>query len=203
VLFEWLRRVEETVKTGAARRTADVVVGFGVDDLRVPDHCARLHRDGRAPLVLFTGGFGSGSGGLTEPEAYVFKKRALARGVPEEAVLVEPCSTNTKQNALFSRELLRGRRPPVERAIVVAQPARQRRVHLTCLKHLHPLAIVNSPPPSSFEGETALFGDDALVVFLRGEIERILRYGAAGDIVPVDIPPAVMEAYRALDSSRV
>jgi hypothetical protein len=37
-------------------RAADLVIGFGVDDMRVPDHCARLYRDGRAPLLHLHGG---------------------------------------------------------------------------------------------------------------------------------------------------
>jgi hypothetical protein len=195
VLFDYLRADADRID---GINAADVVIGFGVDDLRVPDHCVRLHREGRAPLVLFTGGLGSGSGDFTEPEALVFKKRALEQGMPEEAVLVEFSSTNTKENVLFSRELLRKKHPPVRRAIVVAQPHRQRRVYLTCRKHLFPVKIVNCPPPASFEGEIARFGEDIFNRCLTGEVERIVRYGATGDLFPEEIPRVVMEAYLSL-----
>jgi hypothetical protein len=119
--------------------------------------------------------------------------------VPEEAVLVEPCSTNTKENVLFSRELLRKEALAAERLIVVAQPHRQRRVYLTCRKHLFPMKIVNSPPPASFEGEIARFGEDVFIRCLTGEVKRILRYGATGDLFPEEFPRGVEEAYLSLE----
>lgn len=59
---------------------ADLIMGFGVYDTRVPEHCAELYSEGLAPFILFSGGHGRGSGPLSEPEALFFRERALKGG---------------------------------------------------------------------------------------------------------------------------
>jgi uncharacterized SAM-binding protein YcdF (DUF218 family) len=61
-----------------------------------------LYRDGVAPLLLLSGG------GHPVPEAEVMRRMALAAGVPESALLVEPKSRNTVENATHSAGLLAG-----------------------------------------------------------------------------------------------
>jgi uncharacterized SAM-binding protein YcdF (DUF218 family) len=60
---------------------------------------------GAAPLLVLSGG-GSGP----EPEACVMRRAAIARGVPDEALLVEPHSRDTLENARETAHLLRRRR---------------------------------------------------------------------------------------------
>jgi uncharacterized SAM-binding protein YcdF (DUF218 family) len=66
-----------------------------------------LFRKKAAPLLLLSGG-GRGA----EPEAAVMRRLALAHAVPEAALLIEPVSRNTWENARESARLLRrlGRR---------------------------------------------------------------------------------------------
>ena len=68
-------------------RKADLVIGFGIDDMRVPDTCSRLYQQSLVPLILFTGGAGRGSGTLKAPEAVVFRDRAIQSGVPSDDIL--------------------------------------------------------------------------------------------------------------------
>ena len=68
------------------------------------DHGIRLFRAGAAPLLLLSGG-GDGS----VPEAEIMRRMALARGVPEAALLVEPGSRDTVENAWETARLLRPR----------------------------------------------------------------------------------------------
>jgi len=63
-----------------------------------------LHRAGAAPLLLLTGG-----GERGRPEALAMAEAARAAGVPEAALLVEPRSANTFENAVESAALLRAR----------------------------------------------------------------------------------------------
>lgn len=68
----------------------------------------QLWREGRVKVVLIT----SGSGTLSRPqdkEAPGLARWARQAGVPEEALLVESESRNTRENALFSLPLLEGR----------------------------------------------------------------------------------------------
>jgi uncharacterized SAM-binding protein YcdF (DUF218 family) len=64
----------------------------------------RLLQGGVAPLLLLSGG---GNGPV--PEAEIMRRMALARGVPEAALLVEPRSRDTVENAHESVRLLRSR----------------------------------------------------------------------------------------------
>jgi hypothetical protein len=179
-------------------RRSDLILGFGVFDMRVPAHCAELYHGGYAPLVLFSGGFGAGSGPMERAEAEEFRDAALQAGVPESSILIETASTNTLENVLNSRRLLRESGVPHGRIIIVAQPHRQRRVWLTCRKWLPGTELLNSPPVSEYAAEEALFGGgQAFLSSLGGEVERITKYGRTGDIALEEIPSWVTDAIRA------
>lgn len=61
-----------------------------------------LYEAGVAPLIVMTGG--TEEDGVA-PVAERMKAHAVARGVPAEAVLVEPASHSTLQNARFTMDL--------------------------------------------------------------------------------------------------
>lgn len=65
---------------------------------------ARLYQAGKAPLVVLSGGhdarFSAGS------SAAAMRQFITALGVPESAILLEPNSRNTTQNARFTAEVL-------------------------------------------------------------------------------------------------
>lgn len=168
---------------------ADLIIGFGVFDLKVPTYCATLYQGRKAPMILFTGGVGSGSGSLSEPEAVAFQKQAMKLGVPGDAIWIESKSTNTGENVEFSLALINQKQLQIRSALLVALPHRQRRVFLTCRKRMGPLRWINAPPPSTFEQEMSLFGGlNEYLPHLRGEIERIFRYGALGYLTAEKIP---------------
>lgn len=72
--------------------------------IRRADHAARLWAEGRARAILATGG--PAGAPLTEAEA--MRRRLRERGVPDDAILIEPRARNTYENALFSIPILRG-----------------------------------------------------------------------------------------------
>jgi uncharacterized SAM-binding protein YcdF (DUF218 family) len=63
-----------------------------------------LFHDGAAPLMVLSGG---GSGSL--PEAEHMRRAALARGVPEAALVIDPVSRSTVENARETARLLSAR----------------------------------------------------------------------------------------------
>ena len=63
-----------------------------------------LYRGGGAPLLVLSGG---GAGPVSE--ASIMHEMALAAGVPEAALLCEPHSRNTVENAVNTARLLRER----------------------------------------------------------------------------------------------
>ena len=63
-----------------------------------------VFRQGAAPVLVMSGG-GDGS----VPEAEVMQNLALAAGIPEAALIVEPHSRNTLENARETARLLHAR----------------------------------------------------------------------------------------------
>jgi len=72
--------------------------------MRRLDRGIQLFQGGAAPLLLLSGG---GAGPV--PEAELMRRMALDRGVPEAALLVEPRSRDTVENARETARLLRSR----------------------------------------------------------------------------------------------
>jgi uncharacterized SAM-binding protein YcdF (DUF218 family) len=181
---------------------ADLVMGFGHFDPKVPRRCGELWRRGLVPRILFTGGVGAGSANLEQPEAIYFRRLLRERypEIPDEDVLVEPDSTHTGENVTFSIDLLRRFDHGLSRVILVANAYRQRRVWLTCRHHLPDVHFENAPPLTSFDQERDMFaaaGED-FIGLLVGEVDRIRRYGALGYIAPCDLPHRVLAAYELL-----
>ena len=86
---------------------AIVVLGCGPSARlrRRVERGVRLYRERVAPVLVL-----SGSGRRREPEAEVMRRAALAEGVPEAAVLIEPNSRDTLGNARETARLLRAQR---------------------------------------------------------------------------------------------
>ena len=92
---------------------ADVIVGFGNFNTDIARRAAELYHQGYAPKILFTGGLGRNTEGmLPEPEAVRFAKVAMECGVPEEDIILEDKSRNTKENIDFTKALLEERGIP-------------------------------------------------------------------------------------------
>jgi uncharacterized SAM-binding protein YcdF (DUF218 family) len=88
---------------------AIVVLGCRVGPDGVPsgalirriDCAVQLFQGGAARLLVLSGG-----GGGPVPEAQIMRERALGWGVPEAALLIEPASRNTFENARETARLL-------------------------------------------------------------------------------------------------
>ncbi|MGH9195593.1 MAG: YdcF family protein, partial [Acidimicrobiia bacterium] len=86
---------------------ADAILVLCSHDKVVAERGAQLFLEEWAPLLIFAGGFGSITRRIWhEPEADQFARIAVARGVPEERILIENRSTNTGENILFTKQLL-------------------------------------------------------------------------------------------------
>ena len=187
---------------------ADLIVGFGHFDMKIPRHCGKLLTLGYSKKILLTGGRGAGTADLDQPEGMEFKKE-LGKAYPEirrEDIIVESESTNTGENILFSERILKARDPGycfakgIRSILAVASPYRQKRVFL-CMEKLFPeVRVVNSPPPTTFEEEAKLFEskNEDFIGLLTGELERIKTYPVKGFIAPAEIPPEIDRAYLEL-----
>src|SRR5687767_8404457 len=129
---------------------ADCILALGSHDLRVADRAAELYLQGRAPLLVMSGGLGNLTQDMwTEPEADQFAAIAVKRGVPAEKILIENRSTNTGENILFTQQLLKKHRLDPQSFIVVQKPYMERRSYATFKKHWPDKDLVVTSPQFS------------------------------------------------------
>lgn len=179
---------------------SDCILVLGSHDLRVAERAAALYLEGWAPLVVFSGGFGSVTGQLwDEPEAVKFSTIARERGVPESAMLIEKESTNTGENIRLTRRLLEKERIDPQSFIVVHKPYMERRAYAT-FKQVWPQkdAIMTSPRLSFAEYPTEEITKDDVINIMVGDLQRIRVYPDRGFQIPQDIPDEVWSAYEEL-----
>jgi uncharacterized SAM-binding protein YcdF (DUF218 family) len=100
-------------------RDAIVVLGGGVSGAAPPQRptyvlgpaagrvwfAAELYREGKGRLVICAGGTGPGPG--VQPEAEAMAEMLQVLGVPRSAILMDPASRNTRENAQESLRIAR------------------------------------------------------------------------------------------------
>lgn len=172
----------------------DVIVGLGSYDLRVAERAADLYLEGLAPWLIFSGKSGNFTQNLyPASEAEAFAEVALARGVPEKAIVLETQATNIGENIRFS---LGKMVPGVVSPIFVTKPQTQRRVQATVPKQWPQAKARVTAPLTAFEDQpTAEFPLDRLINEMTGDLTRILDYPATGYQIAQAVPLDVMEAY--------
>ena len=183
---------------------ADVIVGFGNFNTNIARRAAELYLQGLAPVVLFTGGLGRNTEGLLpEPEAVRFARVAMECGVPEAAILMEPDSTNTAENILFTRQLLEERGIPHDRILGVHQPFMERRITAAMGVYWPELnfrvtflatSIAEYHADAKRQGVT----ENAAVSVIVGDFQRMDLYAKKGYQLPQDIPEEAWDAFHRL-----
>ncbi len=183
---------------------ADVIVGFGNFNTNIARRAAELYCQGLAPKVLFTGGLGRNTEGmLPEPEAVRFAKVAMACGVPEEDILIEDKSTNTKENIEFTRLLLKEKGIPHGRILGVHQPFMERRIKAAMGVYWpEPDFSVTSPqvsiPEYLEDAKKQGVSENASVSVIVGDFQRMDLYAKKGYQLPQHIPDVAWEAFHRL-----
>ena len=183
---------------------ADCIVGFGNFNTDIARRAAELYHQGYAPKVLFTGGLGRNTKKLmTEPEAVKFAKVAMECGVPEEDLILEDKSENTKDNIVFTRELLQSRGIPHQHILGVHQPFMERRIVSAMGVYWPEQSFsVTSPqvtiPYYLERAKQQGMTENASVSVIVGDFQRIELYAKLGYQLPQYIPPEAWEAYHTL-----
>lgn len=184
--------------------SADAILVLCSHDRLVAERGAELLLEGRAPVLVFSGGLGAITKQLwREPEADQFAAIAIAIGVPAERVVVENRSTNTGENILFTRQLLEARNIHADTFIVVQKPYMERRSYATFRKLWPEKEVRVTSPRVSFEeylrrySNAALSPDDVVGIMV-GDLQRIRVYPSRGFQIEQEIPDDVARAYEAL-----
>ncbi|AHJ98172.1 YdcF family protein [Hymenobacter swuensis] len=100
-----------------------VYVQQGADRLL---HTLWLYRAGRIRRIIITGGSGALNGTEGQTEAEELRVLLRLAGVPAHDILVETRSRNTRENALFTKELL-ARHPEIKSTVLITSAFHQRR----------------------------------------------------------------------------
>ena len=115
---------------------SDVIVAISGDTGPRTETAVRLWKQGLAPLLLF-------SGASLDPDsvssAEIMKREAVRQGVPAEAILLEPLSATTEENAKLTAQLMKGR--GLRTAILVTSPYHQRRASVLFERAFAPLGL--------------------------------------------------------------
>ena len=183
---------------------ADCIVGFGNFNTNIARRAAQLYLEGYAPKVLFTGGLGRNTEGmLPEPEAVRFARVAMECGVPEQDLILEDRSTNTKENIEFTRDKLRELGLPHDRILGVHQPFMERRITAAMGVYWPELQFcVTSPqvtiPEYLKDAKDQGVTEEAAICVIVGDFQRMDLYAKLGYQLPQHIPEEAWEAFRQL-----
>jgi len=182
----------------------DCIVAFGSHDLRVAERTAELYKLSYSNIVIFTGGVGKITKNLwNKTEADFFRDIAIKMGVPYESILVENQSTNTGENIVNVKELLKKEKINYKKILVVDKPYRERRTYATLKKQWSEIEIVMTSPQFSFMEYYNFYktGDVTTHEFISimvGDLQRIDIYAKNGFQIEQYIPNAVWNAYHRL-----
>ncbi len=182
ILWEYLRLDQQLER-------ADCILVSSSNDVRVAEYAADLYLKGYAPRILFSGGKGRGTERWDQPEAEIFVRVARSAGVPEDSILVESTSTNTRENLTFSPKLLEQMGLHVGSIIFVQKPYMMRRARAIFAKQWPDIRLIIAAPPISFEEyANEAIPYDTFINFMVGDLQRIKLY------------PAIWHAYEYLVS---
>ena len=183
---------------------ADALLVLCSYDLAVAERGAELFLDGRAPLLIFSGGLGAITKHFwTEPEADQFAAIAVRMGVPPDKILIENRSTNTGENVQYTRQLLAEKRLDPRTFILVQKPYMERRCYATFKKLWPEKAAIVTSPRVSFEDYLSRYSNPALsadevISIMVGDLQRIRLYPSMGFQIEQEIPGDVWSAYEEL-----
>jgi uncharacterized SAM-binding protein YcdF (DUF218 family) len=197
------KRLWDYHRLGQPVGTADVILGLGSYDGAVAQRGADLLIAGAGQWLVFSGGITRRRDLLKSPwtrtEAEEFRDIAIRRGAPGERILLEPASTNTGENFLFSMALLAELGITCASMIVVTKPYMERRARATGRVHLGAVDFTMTSEPCSFEDYCLERYDPELIINLMvGDFQRIALYPAMGFQALEEIPAAVDAAFRRL-----
>ena len=181
-------------------RPCEAGIGLGSHDLGVATLAADLYHAGMFPVLVFTGANSPTTRArFPRGEAVHYAEQAMALGVPQSAIIIEPEAANTGQNLTRSRRVLAGAGITPNLVMLISKPYMQRRAYATARKLWPEVSIVCASEDLSLDDYLKQMGDDKLVTdMLVGDLQRVIEYPARGFAIVQEVPATVQDAYRRL-----
>ncbi len=180
-------------------RPMDAIFALGSNDTRVAERAGELYLKGYGQYVICSGGNGKAST-LPKSEAEVFGDIVVSLGVPKDKIILEPNSTNTGENVIFTKRLLTQKGLNLKSFILVQKPYMERRTFATFKRQWPEAECVVTSPQVSFD---QYYNEDEdlknrFINVIVGDLQRIKEYPAKGFQIPQEIPRDVLTAYEKL-----
>jgi uncharacterized SAM-binding protein YcdF (DUF218 family) len=180
--------------------SVDAILALGNKDLRLASRAAGLWHQGLAPVIVASGGVGR----LTpkewnKPEAAMSAGKLYESGVPTDKVIVEDQSTNLPKNIEFSIAALHQRGLKAERLILSVLPFAERRILGQCRKQFPRHKFLLTSPKMTYSSYPNSFIDrNETINLIAGELDRLIKFPAAGFSVPETVPQKIQNAVQKL-----
>lgn len=182
-------------------RPVDVCIGLGGHDNVVPDYTAELYHQGLFPWIVFSGAnVATTVHAFPDGEANGYRDHAVAQGVPEAAILLEPRARNTAENLELSRKVLAEAGIVPQSLILVSRPYQGRRAYATAAKLWPEVDVVCVSRRLDLDEYVEQIGDpDRVINMIVGETQRLTVYAERGFIAQAEpVPHDVAGAYERL-----
>jgi uncharacterized SAM-binding protein YcdF (DUF218 family) len=199
-ILQWAQMLWDYHHMNHQLERSDCILVLGSHDLRVAERAASLYLQGMAPLVIMSGGLGRLTSSLwTKSEAAQFAERAISKGVPAEAILIEDKSANTGENINFTRALLAAHGKDPQSFILVQKPYMERRSYATFKKQWPgKKLLVTSPIVGMMEYPNKEIPIEKVIQIMVGDLQRIRIYPEMGFQIHQEIPEDVWDAFEKL-----
>lgn len=176
-------------------RPCDLIFIFGGSHPGLWVAGAEAYHAGLGPKILATGGYKATAVRHhtwqhgARPEAWVIRDELIARGVPEQQIIVEDRSTNSLENVLFAQELVDF--TTLTSILVVCRAHGVGRQCRTLRRHIDPAITICAYPFATNVGregapitrENWMTMEDSLGGIFSNFL-KIIKYGRKGDIEP-------------------
>ena len=199
-----LEELWKYLKMGHKLMKADGILVFGSHDTGTAGHAVKLYKNGWAPLLIFSGGLGKITRNKQKTtEAERFARLAQKKGVPLEDVLIENKSTNTRENVIFTKELLDKKNIKVNKIIIIAKPYMERRAYATFRKSWKNVDVIASSQDISMQEYLNSYPKgnvtrEDVISLIVGDLNRILVLPEKGLQVKQVVPEKTRIAYNTL-----
>ncbi len=168
---------------------ADIIFIPGSSKYQLPELASRLYGQGLAKILLPSGKYSSKNNrfafentkdtkyeGFYETDWEFCKQVLVKNGVPENQILKEDKSTNTYENALFSKKVLDETNFRMKKAILVCQAFHARRVLMTYSVVFPDVDFYVCPIDTQGVNKNNWFKSEYGIKRVLGEVEKCGKY---------------------------
>ncbi len=160
---------------------SDIIIVPGSSQMEIVKKAVELYKLEVSNKIIFTGSFNEK---IQEYESEYGREYALKQGVKKGDIYIEKKSTNTKENAIYSRKIIIKHDLKSKRILIPCKSYHSMRIKMSFLSEF-PKSIISTIPTVDSRNITRnnwwKSGEKTEIVM--GEVEKIGQYFLKGDIV--------------------